>query len=43
MISTGRPAGVAMGMPGQPYLREGDVLELEIDRLGRQRHVLGQA
>ncbi|WP_026877665.1 fumarylacetoacetate hydrolase family protein [Jiangella gansuensis] len=37
LVNTGTPAGVAMGMPGQPYLRAGDVVELEIDGLGRQR------
>jgi hypothetical protein len=36
-------AGVAFGAKDFPYLRAGDVVELEIDRLGRQRHVLGQA
>jgi 2-keto-4-pentenoate hydratase/2-oxohepta-3-ene-1,7-dioic acid hydratase in catechol pathway len=35
VINTGTPAGVAMGLPGQPYLRPGDVVELEIDGLGR--------
>ncbi len=43
VINTGTPAGVAMGMPGQPYLREGDVMELEIEGLGRQRQTVGQA
>ncbi|WP_036331229.1 fumarylacetoacetate hydrolase family protein [Microbispora sp. ATCC PTA-5024] len=43
VVNTGTPAGVAMGMPGQPYLRAGDVVELEIDGLGRQRQTLGQA
>ena len=37
LINTGTPAGVALGMPGQPYLTDGDVVELEIDGLGRQR------
>lgn len=37
VINTGTPAGVAMGMSGQPYLRSGDVVEVEIDGLGRQR------
>ena len=39
VINTGTPAGVALGMPDQPYLRPGDVVELEIDSLGRQRQV----
>ncbi|MFC8366126.1 fumarylacetoacetate hydrolase family protein [Streptomyces griseorubiginosus] len=43
VINTGTPAGVAFGANDFPYLREGDVVEVEIDRLGRQRHVLGQA
>ncbi|MGW3348246.1 fumarylacetoacetate hydrolase family protein [Nonomuraea rubra] len=43
VINTGTPAGVAMGMAGQPYLRAGDVMELEIEGLGRQRQTVGQA
>lgn len=43
VINTGTPAGVAMGRPGQPYLRAGDVMELEIDGLGRQTQKLEQA
>jgi 2-keto-4-pentenoate hydratase/2-oxohepta-3-ene-1,7-dioic acid hydratase in catechol pathway len=43
VINTGTPAGVAMGRPGTPYLQPGDVMELEIDGLGRQRQVLGKA
>ncbi|MCE6998565.1 fumarylacetoacetate hydrolase family protein [Saccharothrix sp. S26] len=43
VINTGTPAGVAFGANDFPYLRAGDVVELEIDGLGRQRHVLGQA
>jgi 2-keto-4-pentenoate hydratase/2-oxohepta-3-ene-1,7-dioic acid hydratase in catechol pathway len=40
VINTGTPAGVALGRPGTPYLRAGDILELEIDGLGRQRQRL---
>jgi 2-keto-4-pentenoate hydratase/2-oxohepta-3-ene-1,7-dioic acid hydratase in catechol pathway len=42
LINTGTPAGVALGRPDQPYLREGDHVELEIDGLGeaRQRFVM---
>ncbi|MHC5261373.1 fumarylacetoacetate hydrolase family protein [Streptomyces sp. UC4497] len=41
VINTGTPAGVAMGQPEpKPYLRAGDVVELEIDGLGRQRQEL---
>jgi 2-keto-4-pentenoate hydratase/2-oxohepta-3-ene-1,7-dioic acid hydratase in catechol pathway len=43
LVNTGTPAGVALGRPGTPYLRAGDVVELEIDGLGRQRQVVGQA
>jgi 2-keto-4-pentenoate hydratase/2-oxohepta-3-ene-1,7-dioic acid hydratase in catechol pathway len=44
VINTGTPAGVALGQPEpKPYLRAGDVIELEIDGLGRQRQVVGQA
>ncbi|MFH8347142.1 fumarylacetoacetate hydrolase family protein [Streptomyces sp. NPDC018045] len=44
VINTGTPAGVAMGCPDpKPYLRAGDVVELEIDGLGRQRQVLKDA
>ena len=37
IIDTGTPPGVAMGMPGQPYLNAGDVVELGVTGLGRQR------
>ncbi|WP_224275060.1 fumarylacetoacetate hydrolase family protein [Streptomyces sp. LS1784] len=37
VINTGTPAGVALGLPGNPYLREGDTVELSIDGLGTQR------
>jgi 2-keto-4-pentenoate hydratase/2-oxohepta-3-ene-1,7-dioic acid hydratase in catechol pathway len=40
VINTGTPAGVAMALPGMPYLRGGDVVEIEIDGLGRQRQRL---
>jgi 2-keto-4-pentenoate hydratase/2-oxohepta-3-ene-1,7-dioic acid hydratase in catechol pathway len=43
LVNTGTPAGVALGRPGTPYLRAGDVVELEIDGLGRQRQMVGQA
>jgi 2-keto-4-pentenoate hydratase/2-oxohepta-3-ene-1,7-dioic acid hydratase in catechol pathway len=43
VINTGTPAGVAMGMKDQPYLRAGDVVELEIDGLGWQRQTFEQA
>jgi 2-keto-4-pentenoate hydratase/2-oxohepta-3-ene-1,7-dioic acid hydratase in catechol pathway len=44
VINTGTPAGVAMGQPDpKPYLRAGDVVELEIDGLGRQRQAFKSA
>jgi 2-keto-4-pentenoate hydratase/2-oxohepta-3-ene-1,7-dioic acid hydratase in catechol pathway len=43
LVNTGTPAGVALGRPSTPYLRAGDVVELEIDGLGRQRQEMGQA
>lgn len=44
VINTGTPAGVALGAPDpKPYLRAGDVVELEIDGLGRARQELEQA
>jgi 2-keto-4-pentenoate hydratase/2-oxohepta-3-ene-1,7-dioic acid hydratase in catechol pathway len=43
VIVTGTPAGVTGGHPGKPFLRPADVIELEVQGLGRQRHVLGKA
>jgi 2-keto-4-pentenoate hydratase/2-oxohepta-3-ene-1,7-dioic acid hydratase in catechol pathway len=43
LINTGTPAGVAMGQESKPYLRAGDVVELEIDGLGKARQELVQA
>ena len=41
LINTGTPQGVALS--GRfPYLRPGDVVECEVDGLGRQRQVLAQ-
>jgi 2-keto-4-pentenoate hydratase/2-oxohepta-3-ene-1,7-dioic acid hydratase in catechol pathway len=34
IILTGTPSGVAMGMPGKPFLRAGDTVTVEIERLG---------
>ncbi|MFI1964963.1 fumarylacetoacetate hydrolase family protein [Streptomyces pathocidini] len=42
VINTGTPAGVALGLPGTPYLRPGDTVELEIDGLGGQRQTFAQ-
>jgi len=35
VINTGTPAGVALGLPDHPYLRDGDRVRLEIDGLGQ--------
>jgi 2-keto-4-pentenoate hydratase/2-oxohepta-3-ene-1,7-dioic acid hydratase in catechol pathway len=44
LINTGTPAGVALGQADpKPYLRAGDVVELEIDGLGKQRQTFGAA
>jgi 2-keto-4-pentenoate hydratase/2-oxohepta-3-ene-1,7-dioic acid hydratase in catechol pathway len=43
VINTGTPPGCAVGLPGRPYLRVGQVVEVEIDHLGRQRQTIGQA
>ena len=43
LINSGTPAGVALGIAGNPYLRAGDVVELEIDRLGTARQQFVQA
>jgi len=41
VISTGTPAGVALGMKPEPiYLKAGDVVELGIDGLGQSRQVI---
>ncbi|KRD06268.1 MULTISPECIES: fumarylacetoacetate hydrolase family protein [unclassified Streptomyces] len=43
VINTGTPAGVALGLPGTPYLRPGDTVELSVDGLGAQRQTFAQA
>ena len=37
IISTGTPSGVGLGMKPPLYLKPGDVMELEVEGLGRQR------
>lgn len=39
LISTGTPPGVGLGMKPPQYLKPGDVVELKIDRLGRQKQL----
>lgn len=43
IISTGTPPGVGLGLKPPRYLNAGDVMELEIQGLGRQRQTCGQA
>ena len=43
LIATGTPPGVGMGMKPPVFLEPGDVMELEIEGLGRQRQTLRQA
>lgn len=38
IISTGTPAGVAMSMKEPRYLKNGDIVEISIERLGTIRH-----
>ena len=40
VIATGTPPGVGMGRDPKRYLRPGDVMELEIQGLGRQRQTV---
>ena len=43
VISTGTPPGVGMGIKPDPvYLKEGDVMEVWIEGLGKQRQQVGQ-
>ncbi|MBP1326303.1 2-keto-4-pentenoate hydratase/2-oxohepta-3-ene-1,7-dioic acid hydratase in catechol pathway [Leucobacter exalbidus] len=39
LINTGTPAGVALGIEGNPYLRPGDVVELSIEGLGSSKQL----
>ncbi len=43
LISTGTPPGVGLGMKPPAYLKEGDVVELEVQGLGRQRQQVRRA
>ncbi|HVN22054.1 MAG TPA: fumarylacetoacetate hydrolase family protein [Dongiaceae bacterium] len=43
VISSGTPPGVGLGMKPPQYLKAGDVVELEIQGLGRQRQICVQA
>ncbi len=37
IIATGTPSGVGMGMSPQRFLKPGDVMEVEVEGLGKQR------
>jgi 2,4-diketo-3-deoxy-L-fuconate hydrolase len=43
VISTGTPAGVGLGQKPPKYLKAGDIVELGIEGLGRQRQRLVEA
>jgi len=43
LVNTGTPAGVALGLPGTPYLRAGDVVRLAIEGLGEAEQTFEQA
>jgi 2-keto-4-pentenoate hydratase/2-oxohepta-3-ene-1,7-dioic acid hydratase in catechol pathway len=38
IISTGTPAGVAMSMADPKYLKDGDIVEIAIEKLGKIRN-----
>jgi 2-keto-4-pentenoate hydratase/2-oxohepta-3-ene-1,7-dioic acid hydratase in catechol pathway len=40
IISTGTPAGVALGMKPPQYLKAGDVVEVGIEGLGESRQIV---
>jgi 2-keto-4-pentenoate hydratase/2-oxohepta-3-ene-1,7-dioic acid hydratase in catechol pathway len=40
LIITGTPEGVAMGMANKPWLKKGDVVEIEVEKLGVLRNKL---
>ncbi len=43
IISTGTPPGVGLGMRPPQFLKEGDVIELQIEGLGEQRQICKNA
>jgi 2-keto-4-pentenoate hydratase/2-oxohepta-3-ene-1,7-dioic acid hydratase in catechol pathway len=43
VVNTGTPSGVALGDPEKPYLRAGDIVEIEAEGLGRQRNHVAKA
>ena len=43
IINTGTPPGVGLGLKPPVYLKCGDVMELTIEGLGKQKQTCGQA
>ena len=43
LINTGTPPGVGMGFDPPVFLRPGDMVELGIDHLGKQRQLVTTA
>jgi 2-keto-4-pentenoate hydratase/2-oxohepta-3-ene-1,7-dioic acid hydratase in catechol pathway len=43
LLSTGTPPGVGLGMKPPLYLKAGDIVELEIENLGKQKQTCEQA
>ena len=41
VIATGTPGGVALGMKPPVYLKSGDAVECEIERIGRLVNTVG--
>ncbi|MEL6253897.1 MAG: fumarylacetoacetate hydrolase family protein [Bacteroidota bacterium] len=42
LISTGTPPGVGLGMDPPTYLKDGDVVDLEIEGLGKQKQIFSK-
>jgi 2-keto-4-pentenoate hydratase/2-oxohepta-3-ene-1,7-dioic acid hydratase in catechol pathway len=42
IVATGTPSGVGLGMQPPQYLKPGDVIEAEIDRIGILRSIIGE-
>jgi 2-keto-4-pentenoate hydratase/2-oxohepta-3-ene-1,7-dioic acid hydratase in catechol pathway len=40
LIVTGTPEGVAMGREDKPWLKPGDEVEVEVERLGKLKNVM---
>jgi 2-keto-4-pentenoate hydratase/2-oxohepta-3-ene-1,7-dioic acid hydratase in catechol pathway len=40
IITTGTPAGVALNNPDTPFLKDGDQIEMEIEKLGKIKNTI---